>query len=280
MLHEHTAMDRNASDGEFIQLRRLADIGLRSSAIAHDVNNLLQVVVGNLELLALVDLDERSRQKLSRATSSLGQCVELLKTGFRGEQPVGDSGCLNVSRFQAETSEDFTDICGPGICLQIETTDNDVIIDVERSDLENAIVNLLINSRDAMGGDGNIRIGTAIREVLGLDGCWDSRLILTVEDDGPGIPESIQEAVFDRFFTTKRTGSGIGLANVRAFVESKQGEIVLDSRVGRGTSVSMSLPCRRDNDVRAANAAAVRGANIVPFHRVLRETPSEGVAAV
>lgn len=280
MLHEHAAAAKNASDGEFTQLRCLADIGLRSSAIAHDVNNLLQVVVGNLELLALVELDERSRQKLSRATSSLGQCVELLKTGFRGQQPVSDPGCLNVSRFQSEMSEAFTDICGSGICLQVETADDDVVIEVGRSDLENAIVNLLINSRDAMGGYGNIRIGTAVREVLGLDGCWDSRLILSVEDDGPGIPEAIQEAVFDRFFTTKRTGSGIGLANVRDFVESKQGEIVLDSRVGRGTCISMSLPCRRENDVRATNAAVIRVADIVPFHRVLRGASPEAAAAV
>lgn len=280
MLHEHTAIARNAIDGEVDQLRRLADIGVRSSAIAHDVNNLLQVVVGNLELLALVELDERSRQKLSRATSSLGQCVELLRKGFRGENPEGDTGFLNVSRFQSETSEAFTDICGPGVCLQIETADNDVVIEVERSDLENAIVNLLINSRDAMGGYGNIRIGTATREVLGLDGCWDSRLILSVEDDGPGIPDTIQEAVFDRFFTTKRTGSGIGLANVRAFVEKNRGEIVLDSRVGRGTCVSMSVPCHRATHGLVAKAAAIRVADIVPFHRPMRELSLDAAVVI
>ena len=234
-------MDRFCEDGflfDDAKLHELAQIGARSAALVHDVNNLLQVAMGNLDLIALHPLDDATRKRLSRARASLTKCAGMMCAN-PGRANEGGSVC--VSRFVAENIDFFKDVCGPGIKLSVEDGSKDVRIRADERRLESALINLLVNARDAMNGVGRVSIVYSLI-------CDDRHQVLRlcVADDGPGIPRDIQATVFSRFFKTKSAGSGMGLANVRQFVDDSGGTVRLESPSGRGTSVSMFFPILPD----------------------------------
>lgn len=224
------------------QLHALAQLGAHSAALLHDANNLLQVALGNLELIALQPLEDATRKRLSRANASLVKCARMMRAGRTG---AGEAVGVYVARFIAENIETFRDVGGPGITLDWEDRSKGAVIRADERRLESALINLLVNARDAMNGVGHVSIVCRLI-------CSDRHqaLQLGVVDDGPGIPREIQAAVFNRFFTTKSGGSGLGLSSVRRFVDDSGGTVRLESRAGLGTSVSMFFPVLPDASTR------------------------------
>jgi len=127
---------------------------------------------------------------------------------------------------------------------------------VDPVQLENALMNLVINSRDAIGESGQIFVETSAISAADLplniptDNLHDSYVQLTVRDDGLGMPKDVLDHVFEPFFSTKKSneGSGLGLSMVQGFIKQSGGEVSIESELHRGTIVSLYLPCLDDND--------------------------------
>ena len=212
---------------------RLAEIGFQSSAMVHDLNNLLQIVVGNLDFASQGRLDDKAARHLALARTAIERCTRLARRTLSESRRVDDVRLVRLSDALDDMSERFRTACGEGVVVSIRPVAPDIAVAVDEPELENALLNLVVNARDAMSGRGTIRIECDAEP---------ERVMLKVEDDGPGIPLELHGAVLERFFTTKANGTGLGLANVRAFAEAAGGGLALDSRPGRGITATLSFP--------------------------------------
>lgn len=214
-----------------------------SSGIAHDFNNLLTVLVGNLYLLGEElrgDEATFSRIKAARDTALRGseltkQLLSYARTDESDDADVKPASVVN--RLQPLLEK----LVGSRIRMEVDVTADTQTISVSRTQLESAVVNLVINARDAIDGAGTIRIGVHEDERAD-DGEW--RVVVSVADDGPGMSPEIKERVFEPFFTTKDDGkgTGLGLSMVRWFADNSGGRVEIDSEPGSGAIVSILLP--------------------------------------
>lgn len=228
------------------QLARMAEMGARSSSMAHDLNNLLQIIAGNLDLVATDLLDEKAARHLSLARAGVERCTHLARRTLKQGCSRETADLLQVSRFLKEVADRLGFAGGHGITLEIVAVDSALAIEADEAELENALLNLVLNARDAMQGQGRIRISCHASPAGGSQSDGSAvapgRVVLLVEDTGPGIAPDIQGAVLKRFFTTKAHGTGLGLANVRAFMAEAAGTLSIGNGPGGGAVATLSFP--------------------------------------
>lgn len=215
-------------------------LGKLSSGVAHDVNNALTVVQCNAELLHHLsppgDNQTLASDILTAAQSAARTTRQLLSFTRRSvctPRPVAPTRVVEiVSRLVAR-------LLPANITLALRDTSNRQIL-VDEGDLQQALLNLVLNARDAMPDGGSITV--AVEDATLADG--SPGVSIRVSDTGIGIPPELLERVFTPFFTTKPAGrgTGLGLSMVRAFVEETGGTIKLESAAGRGTSISLLFP--------------------------------------
>lgn len=243
--------ERADLEERLVQARKMESLGALAVGIAHDFNNLLTVIIGNAEELA----DEL------RGRSDLGELAFMIQdAGRRGAQLT--QRLLAFARNQTlhpETFEVRTMLVAiepllrkslrENIVLGIECATGNGCVFVDCGQFETALLNLCINARDAMPRGGALAIRARITTVTagtaplaGLPGSGDY-MVLTVSDDGIGIPAAVLPQVFDPFFTTRSGGSGLGLSMVHGFVRQSKGHVTISSESGRGTVVTIYLPC-------------------------------------
>lgn len=244
--------DRNKLEQELRQAQKMEAIGQLTGGLAHDYNNLLTVIIGNAELL-LESLREQPRlfplaqATLDAAERSAALTQRLLAFGRRQALEAQPTD-LNL------LVEGMTDLVrltiGEQISLNLSLSDEPWIVKVDRSQLETALLNLVVNARDAMKGTGKLRIETARasfdEEAASISPEVKSGkfMMLAVSDNGGGMPPEILSRVFEPFFTTKEVGkgTGLGLSMVYGFVKQSGGYISIYSELGIGTSVKIYLP--------------------------------------
>ncbi|WP_432261592.1 response regulator [Cupriavidus sp. TMH.W2] len=252
--------------------QKMEAIGNLTGGVAHDFNNLLQVIGGNLQLLVR-DLagDARAELRLRNALAGVARGAKLASQllAFGRRQPLAPK-VVNLGRLVRLLDDMLRRALGDGI--EIET----VVVQglwntlVDPFQVENALLNLAINARDAMHGHGRLMIearnalpGEAPDEPAGPPPM--QYVALAVTDSGVGMPPEVQEHVFEPFFTTKPEGqgTGLGLSMVYGFVRQSEGHVRILSKPGHGTTVTLYLPRARqeeDPDIEfAANPA--RGGN-------------------
>jgi len=233
--------------------RRVESLGYVTASVIHDFNNLLSPIISASELLA-DDLPRGSREKeiaaeiRMAAVRAAGLVRELMRLARR--QPAKPQR-VNVN----DAIDELRPLLARGLpdsaelALVLEDFPLEVIVDRER--LENALLNLVANARDAMPHGGNISIATARFSFgedpaipPGEDGSSNSYVSIAVTDSGEGMPLAVRERLFERFFTTKgaRRGTGLGLPSVHGFVAQSGGCISVRSNVGEGTTVILYLP--------------------------------------
>lgn len=236
------------------QAERMQSIGQLASGIAHDFNNVLAVVRVLATRLALGETDPTRADLFTQldaaAESGAGLAQQLLLLGGQGRSttaPVAlDALASSVSAVLARTLDGRIDV-------RFESDGTPVVVRGDPSRLEQVIMNLAINARDALGGSGGsltIRV-----RATALDAAAASRLqplaagdhaVLEVSDTGPGIPRAIRDRVFEPYFTTRTTGehrgSGLGLATVYGIVEAHRGAIEIADVVPHGTTMRVWLP--------------------------------------
>jgi PAS domain S-box-containing protein len=229
------------------QAQKMEAIGLLTLGLAHDFNNLLTVVVNSLDILGGRNRDAKTARILETALRAADRGVLLtrqLLTFGRGQ--VLSTETVDINRLIRESEDLLRRAAAEHADLRLELGPS-AMADIDRGQFEAAILNLVINSRDAMTDGGRITVSTTLRRArLPSTPEGDARLFVrtSVTDDGPGIPLEHQNRVFEPFFTTKEVGrgSGLGLSQVFGFAAQSGGFAELESTPGEGTTVSIHLP--------------------------------------
>ncbi|HET9020221.1 MAG TPA: ATP-binding protein, partial [Acetobacteraceae bacterium] len=246
---------REAGDRQ-VQSQRLEALGQLTGGIAHDMNNLLTVVLGNFEMLAL-SAEERGdagRPDLELAESGLragGNARQLMRRllAFSRRQQLSPQR-VDIAALLAEMQPLLRRSVGENVTLRIAAPEGLWPAMADPMELESALINLVLNARDAMPGGGtltieagNVAIDQVYAVIAGIERTGDYVLI-TVADDGSGMAREVMERAFDPFFTTKAPGkgTGLGLSMVYGFARQSAGHVTIDSEPGAGTVVRLYLP--------------------------------------
>jgi signal transduction histidine kinase len=229
------------SEADLRSARRLAAIGELAGGVAHDFNNLLTVVIASTDVLRRrVAHDEQALDELDQVRQACARATDLarqLQTFSR--QQLVEPTLLDVGEVVEGTERMLRQVVGAGVELLVRLTRPLGGVKIDRGSLEQVLMNLVVNARDAMPDGGKLTIATAEVE---RDG---AHVMLSVSDDGVGMDAATCARAFEPFFTTKGPGkgTGLGLATVRGIVEQAGGFVEVRSAPGEGTTFAVHLPC-------------------------------------
>jgi PAS domain S-box-containing protein len=254
--------DRRAAEERLAQAQKLEALGQLAGGIAHDFNNLLQVIHGYAELLAGTS-SETAVNKILTASEQAKRLVDQLLTFSRQRAAVVASVDLNA--MIVTITDMLTRILGPDVTVTRELAEELPPVTADPAQLEQVLVNLLVNARDAMPGGGTVRIATEVtttpepaedRGTTSQPAAQERWVRLTVADTGIGMSDEVLEQLFDPFFTTKPEGRGTGLGLPIAYgaVTAAGGRIDVDSTPGQGTTFTIWLPTHDDAVTEAAHS--------------------------
>jgi two-component system, cell cycle sensor histidine kinase and response regulator CckA len=235
------------------QSQKMESLGQLARGIAHDFHNLLDVILGNLQPLERVleenDKALRHLQTAQRAASSAAELTRRLFV-FSRRQPL-NAQPTSVNDLISGMLRTLDHTLGPEIKLTAHLTDDRPVTSIDAAGLENALLNLATNARDAMPGGGNLTFRTASVKLdenhtpvrAGEIPAGDY-VQISVTDTGHGMSRETAERIFEPFFTTKHRGkaAGLGLSMVDGFVKQSQGDIRVHSEEGRGTTMTLYFP--------------------------------------
>ena len=241
---------REDTEAKLRQAQKMEAIGQLTGGIAHDFNNMLSVVIGGLELAQrrLASGGDRVGKHLDQAMEGANRAAALTKRllAFARSEPLLPAA-TDPDALVSGMSDLIERTIGDTIKVEITPGDATWPIFIDGYQLENAILNLAVNARDAMPEGGTMRIATsnaviADGEIEGVSG--GDYIRLSVSDTGIGMTSDVLERAFEPFFTTKPTGhgTGLGLSQIFGFVRQSRGAVTVTSEVGTGTTVSIFLP--------------------------------------
>lgn len=238
---------REATQAALIQAQRMEAFGQLTGGVAHDFNNLLTIITGNLELLGDATEQPASRTLVKRAADAADMGAALTKRllTFARRRRLSPQ-VLDLNELVLGLMEILKRSIGEPITLTTMLAGNLWKTQVDASEVENAILNLAINARDAMPHGGALIVET--RNVGGGALPFESEgrefVLLSVSDTGQGMPPEVLERAFEPFFSTKEPGrgTGLGLSTVYGFAEQSGGHASIQSAVGKGTTVMLYLP--------------------------------------
>jgi signal transduction histidine kinase/ActR/RegA family two-component response regulator len=261
-LKEESA-ERETAEAQLRQVQKMEAVGQLTGGIAHDFNNMLAVVVGGLDLARRKLTGPRREVEfhLDNAMEGATRAAALTRRllAFARAEPL-----LPVAVAPAALVEGMLDLVdrsiGERITVRTRFPDEPWNVSVDTNQLENAILNLAVNARDAMDGEGQLAISIEnvdlARGEIGELPPGDY-VRISVSDTGSGMPPEVLERVFEPFYTTKPVGkgTGLGLSQIFGFARESGGDVVIDSTVGLGSTVSLYLP-RSTEEVETASASA------------------------
>lgn len=230
-----------------LQAQKMEAIGRLTGGVAHDFNNILTVVMGNLDLHAEVDDPEERAELIRKAHSAADRASRLTAQllAFSRKSPLQQEK-IDTASFLATLYELTERVIPATITIRSNASDGIAPMLADRTQLEVALLNLIINARDAMPKGGRITL-TAVNQrvrsdINGLSAGTYVRI--EVLDEGQGIETGALDKVLEPFFTTKPVGkgSGLGLSMVKGFAEQSGGQLAIESTIGKGTRVSVLIP--------------------------------------
>ncbi len=248
---EAEVAERQQAEETLRQAQKMEAVGHLTGGIAHDFNNLLTIIIGNIDtVLRRLDTsaDPRAKRSLDNALKGAERASALTQRllAFSRQQPL-DPKSIDVARLISGMSDLLTRTISETISVEIAAGPDLWRIEADPHQLENAILNLAVNARDAMAGGGalsicaaNITIGAGEKADLSAG----DYVAIHVKDSGSGMSQETIAKVFDPFFTTKEIGkgTGLGLSMVYGFVKQSGGAVEIASALGLGTTVSILLP--------------------------------------
>jgi signal transduction histidine kinase/CheY-like chemotaxis protein len=220
---------------------RLESIGRLAGGVAHDFNNLLAAMLGSLDLVEGQAVGT-ARQDLSTIRHSALRARDLTRQllAFARKQPV-QRRTIDLSILVREVELLLRRLVGPNVVIRIDCT-GPVFVSADPSLLEQVLVNLVVNARDAMPNGGRLGIRVEGRTTPGVDTNGADQAVLTVTDSGIGMDADTRGRLFEPFFTTKSSGTGLGLASSYGIIQQHRGDISVESELGRGTRFIVTLP--------------------------------------
>ena len=281
-------VDRQAAENALRQAQKMEALGNLTGGVAHDFNNLLQVISGNLELLGKdIVGNARAQSRVRNALAGVGRGAKLASQllAFGRRQPL-EPKVVNIGRFIKGMDDMLRRALGDEIEIEVVISGGLWNTLVDPGQVENAILNLAINARDAMSGHGRLTIeaGNAMLDYDYAQQHEDADpgqyVMIAVTDTGCGMAGDILEHVFEPFFSTKDEGkgTGLGLSMVYGFVKQSGGHIKIYSEVGEGTTIKLYLPRALQSEDQLADTAPMptRGGSeavlVVEDDEAVRET--------
>jgi signal transduction histidine kinase/ActR/RegA family two-component response regulator len=244
--------ERRTAEEQLRQSQKMEVLGQLTGGIAHDFNNMLMVIIDGVDELADRDsLDGEMRKSLQRVAASAERAEDLTRQmlAFSRKQPLRPRP-TNVNDLVTDTGKLLRRALGEQVEIDSILADELWTVDVDRAQLETALVNLCLNARDAMPKGGRVLVETRNIVVDAALAAHEPGLaagdhvLITVSDTGHGILPQHADKVFEPFFTTKASGkgSGLGLSMVYGFIKQSRGHIAFSSEVDRGTAFRIYLP--------------------------------------
>lgn len=242
------------------QIQKMETLGQLTGGIAHDFKNLLMLITGNLEIIedAAPRDDEMIRRALERARVGANRAAALTQRllAFSRQQML-DPKPVQINELISSMADIWRQALGDAIRLDIDVPQRSPTIFVDPNQLENAVLNLILNARDASNPGARIKVVSEVMFVdtptLGRTGemTVGEYASISVEDQGSGIPNELLDRIFEPLFTTKPVGqgTGLGLSMVYGFVKQSKGYIDITSALGRGTTVRLIFPSFRQPTV-------------------------------
>jgi len=241
--------EKQRMEEELLRASTMESLGLLAGGVAHDFNNILTAILGNLSL-AMLSLDERSEayerlaqaEKASLRARDLGQ--QLL--GFaKGGIPIKKTASL-IDLLQE--SSNFV-VRGSNVRCEFSIEQGLWPVEINEGQISQVIHNLVLNAQQAMPEGGIIKISAKNRtadKLRGLSFKEGNYVQITIQDFGVGIPKEYLSKIFDPYFTTKQKGTGLGLATSYSIIKKHDGYMTVDSALGRGSTFSLYLPASPD----------------------------------
>ena len=246
--------DQAAAEEKARQAQKMEAIGHLTGGVAHDFNNLLTIIIGNIESLQRhmpSSAPDRLRRSAENAMQGAKRAATLTQRllAFSRRQPL-EPKPANLNKLVSGMTDLLRGTLGERVELETVLAGGLWRVEVDHNQLENSLLNLAVNAKDAMPGGGKLTIETANAH---LDEAYTEKetevmpgqfVLVAISDTGSGISRDILERVFDPFFTTKPTGhgTGLGLSQVYGFVKQSGGHVKIYSEPGHGTTVKIYLP--------------------------------------
>jgi len=247
--------EQKALETKFAQSQKMQAVGQLAGGVAHDFNNLLTVIIGNCEFLLMRHLaGDPSFKEINEVHQNALRAAALVSQllAFSRKQTMQPK-ILALNDVIGELAQMLRRLVGEGITLNVEREPDLWPVHADEAQLGNAIINLVVNARDAMPSGGVVGIKTA-NHTVGNPTALGTAIMpagdyvrIEVADTGTGMSKEIQSKIFDPFFTTKPVGqgTGLGLATVYGIVKQSGGFITVESEVGKGTRFYIYLPRRK-----------------------------------
>jgi len=244
--------DHKKVEDKLRQLQKMEAVERLAGGVAHDFNNMLQIILGDTELLLASEKADAAKISLLEAIADAGRraagLTRQLLSFARKDKVVLQ--VLNINQVIGDMMTSLRQLAGERIEILWTPPDNPYYVRMDRSQLHQILTGLIGNARDAIAGDGRIMIETEEKEVdeaysPGRPGFMPSPyVLLTVSDTGCGIDREMLDCIFEPFFTTKPEylGCGLGLASLYGIVRQSKGFVEVDSQVGQGTTFRIYLP--------------------------------------
>lgn len=247
-----TAMRRREEALEALaRAQRLEAIGRLTGGVVHDSNNMLTLIAGHLEMMEDLKPNERLQRHMREAQGAVEKLRQLNRRllTFARKRRL-EPAPLDLNAQIHAMSDMLPRVLGAGVTLSISLADAPCMALADAMEVDNALLNLAINARDAMPEGGTLRMATEILELQDNGQAPDDGLppgryaVVSVADAGAGIPKDVLPHVFEPFFTTKAVGvgTGLGLATVYGFMKQSGGQVLIESEEGVGTTVKLFFP--------------------------------------
>ena len=249
--HVEDVSERHALELQLRQAQKMEAVGRLAGGIAHDFNNLLTAISGYTEFLISAIEDERQKrhaEEIKRASQRAAALTGQL-LAFSRRQMLKPR-VMNLNATVTDMDMMLRRLIGEDVELVVHASQDLGSVRADPTQIEQVIINLAVNARDAMPHGGSLRI-----ETTNVDDGETESVALILTDTGIGMTEDQRQRLFDPFFTTKEGGTGLGLATVYGIVEQSGGTIVVDSEPGIGSSFRITLP-RVADETEAPSAAA------------------------
>jgi len=272
----HEVAERARTEEQLLQAQKMDALGKLTGGIAHDFNNLLTGIITGIELMKQRIIEGRADSVLRFADASLSSARSAASLtnrllAFARKQPL-DARALDINERIRSLQDLLRRTIGERITLTFDFTAEPAVARVDVSQFESALLNLVINARDALPEGGHIRIST-----FPSDGSQKAELApgryigLCVSDDGTGIEPGVLDKVFDPFFTTKPQGrgTGLGLSSIYGFALQSGGDASIRSTLGAGTEVTLLLPAANGEQAATPAAAPDSSMRLVGHEHVL-----------
>ncbi|MEX2625548.1 MAG: ATP-binding protein [Ilumatobacteraceae bacterium] len=244
--------DEFAKEEQLARAERMEMVGRLAGGLAHDFNNLLTVLTGHAELLGAT-ADDRQRESVTAIAAATERAGTLTRQLLEfGRREVLQPRPLDLDDLVAHIEAMARGIVPSSIALAIERSPQRHVVAADPLKIEQVLLNLILNARDALVDRGRITIRTDLHDLTADDAISvaPGRYVrVDVMDDGPGMPPDVLTHAFDPFFTTKPlgTGTGLGLATAQGIIAQSGGELRLSSEPGGGTVASVLLPWSADD---------------------------------